>query len=353
MMTSPDHPELSQLCDAVRENGSESWPAESLRRCGESGFFRWFAPLELGGFGWSASAIARGYLQLSASDLTTTFILTQRVAALRRIIGCENEQLLSSMIEPMLSGKISMTVGISHLTTSRQHLKQPPVIATRTDSGFSINGSVPWVTGGAEADYILMGASLMEGDIDTGQQILFLADTSRPEVVVQKTFPLLALSSSHTGAVRCDNLSVQPEQVVAGPKENVLATNGGGAGGLQTSILALGLAGAAIDFIERESKSRNDVAASQEAFRSQWERLQQELFDAAEGSDRVTPAEIRAQANSLALRVTQAALVVAKGAGFVEGHPVGRWCREAMFFLVWSCPQSVAAANLAEFAACE
>jgi len=162
---------------------------------------------------------------------------------------------------------------------------------------------------------------------------------------VQKTFPLLALSSSHTGAVRCDNLSVQPEQVVAGPKENVLATNGGGAGGLQTSILALGLAGAAIDFIERESKNRNDVAASQEAFRSQWERLQQELFDAAEGSDRVT--------NSLALRVTQAALVVAKGAGFVEGHPVGRWCREAMFFLVWSCPQSVAAANLAEFAACE
>ena len=28
----------------------------------------------------------------------------------------------------------------------------------------------------------------------------------------------------------------------------------------------------------------------------------------------------------------------------------GRWCREALFFLVWSCPQSVLSANLCELA---
>jgi hypothetical protein len=50
------------------------------------------------------------------------------------------------------------------------------------------------------------------------------------------------------------------------------------------------------------------------------------------------------------LRATQAALVAAKGAGYVAGHPAGRWCREAMFFLVWSCPQPVLAANLCELA---
>ena len=41
-------------------------------------------------------------------------------------------------------------------------------------------------------------------------------------------------------------------------------------------------------------------------------------------------------------------MIAAKGAGFVEGHPVGRWCREALFFLVWSCPQQVAEAGLCE-----
>ena len=55
-------------------------------------------------------------------------------------------------------------------------------------------------------------------------------------------------------------------------------------------------------------------------------------------------------ADSLVLRATQAALGAAKGAGFVSGHSAGRWCREALFFLVWSCPQSVLSANLCELA---
>ena len=60
--------------------------------------------------------------------------------------------------------------------------------------------------------------------------------------------------------------------------------------------------------------------------------------------------ELRGRANNLVLRSTQAALAAAKGAGFVSGHPAGRWCREALFFLVWSCPQPVVAAHLCELA---
>jgi hypothetical protein len=50
------------------------------------------------------------------------------------------------------------------------------------------------------------------------------------------------------------------------------------------------------------------------------------------------------------LRATQAQLAASKGAGFVRGHPAERAVREAMFFLVWSCPQPVLAAALREFA---
>jgi hypothetical protein len=59
---------------------------------------------------------------------------------------------------------------------------------------------------------------------------------------------------------------------------------------------------------------------------------------------------LRAQANSLVLRSTQAALLAARGSGFVADHPAGRWCQEALFFLVWSCPQAVQDANLCELA---
>ena len=79
-------------------------------------------------------------------------------------------------------------------------------------------------------------------------------------------------------------------------------------------------------------------------------RLLDDLLHVVRGEATCTKESIRQRANSLVLRATQAALSAAKGSGYVVGHPAGRWCREALFFLVWSCPQPVAAANLCELA---
>jgi alkylation response protein AidB-like acyl-CoA dehydrogenase len=354
MIESPNNVELPHLCDylaSIPDDGT--WPAKALQRCADAGFFRWFVSQDDGGFGWSSTDIARGYLQLSAANLNVTFILTQRVAALRRIAGCQNESLKQRFLEPLLSGKQSATVGISHLTTSRQHLGKPILSATETQDGFQINGITPWATGAEGADWILMGGSIVDdlGNAN-GREILFVVETRNPNINVKPGFELIALSASQTGAVEVNNVAVPHKNIVAGPIENVLTGNGGGAGGLQTSVLALGVAKAAIDFIESESKCRDDLAPAQTALRQQHAALCKDLFAATDGSTEITAAEIRSQANSLALRATQSALVAAKGAGFVKGHPVGRWCREALFFLVWSCPHAVSQANLDEFAPC-
>ena len=66
-----------------------------------------------------------------------------------------------------------------------------------------------------------------------------------------------------------------------------------------------------------------------------------------------TPEErdaLRTAANGLVLRASQAALVASKGAGFTVGHPAERGVREAMLFLVWSCPTQVAQAAMCELA---
>ena len=354
LINTPDNAELDELCGFLASLPDDStWPEEALQRCAKAGFFRWFVSEEQGGFGWPSTDIAKGYMQLSKANLTVTFILTQRVAALRRIAGCENEELKQRLLEPLLSGSQTATVGISHLTTSRQHLGKPVLSATETDNGFCVNGQSPWVTGGNGADWILMGGSMIgkSGTTD-GREVLFLAKTKDDNVDVKDGFDLIALSSSHTGAVEVHDVVVPKSNIVAGPIENVLTGNGGGAGGLQTSVLALGLSKAAIDFIESEAKHREDLAPAQTALRQELNTLCQELFAATDGSTEVTAAEIRSRANSLALRATQSALVAAKGAGFVKGHPVGRWCREALFFLVWSCPHAVSQANLDEFAPC-
>ncbi len=330
-------------------NDSPPWPGEQLRLAGEFGVHAWFIPQEFGGLGWSAQEIVEGYLQLSASCLTTTFIITQRAAAIKRILASENLQLKQELMPGLLTGESAATVGISHLTTSRQHVRQPVLIAEERENGFVLNGYSPWVTGGCGADFIVIGAEL-----DDGKQVLFALPKSTPGVTIAPGIPLLGLNASQTGAVRCDQVSIDAHYLLAGPQENVLASGPVSAtGGFQTSALATGLAIGAIEFIRQESQRRSNLVETYESFQRQLDTARQDLLDLAAGNLVCTKEELRINANSLVLRATQAAMVAAKGAGYVAGHRAGRWCQEALFFLVWSCPQAVADANLCELAGME
>src|SRR5262245_48452494 len=156
-----DQMKLDSLCArlaelAIEMDRSGQWPAEQLRLCGESGVYRWFLEPEWGGSGWNEEQIVRGYLSLAAACITTTFILTQRTGACRRIEGCENETLKQRLLPGLASGDSFATVGISHLTTSRRHLGRPVLTAEATAGGFRLKGMAPWVTGGAAAEAIVI-----------------------------------------------------------------------------------------------------------------------------------------------------------------------------------------------------
>ena len=108
-----------------------------------------------------------------------------------------------------------------------------------------------------------------------------------------------------------------------------------------------------MNFIDRESIHRPDLTESVVALKAQQLDLKDRLLKTASGNTSSSNEELRTDMNSFVLRTTQASMAAAKGAGFVDGHPAGRWCREALFFLVWSCPQAVIQANLCELAGIE
>jgi hypothetical protein len=105
-----------------------------------------------------------------------------------------------------------------------------------------------------------------------------------------------------------------------------------------------------VEFIETEARVRADLRSAATALRDQLDGLKNDLLADAGGSPLCSTEQLRTRANSLVLRATQAALTAAKGRGYALGHPTGKWCQEALFFLVWSCPQPVLEANLCEFA---
>lgn len=366
LIETPTSPALDELCArlsaaAAGLDAPDAWPGEQLKWCGAAGVYRWFFPAEHGGFDWSSADIYRGYLRLSAACLTTTFTITQRMGACHRIVAGESAA-AHRWIPGLVDGSLMATLGISHLTTSRQHVA-PVLSATPSDAndssdasdasdarpgngGFYLNGYCPWVTGGRQAEILVVGATL--GD---GRQILAAVETKTAGVEAERHAELVALTSSQTGRIKFQNAWVPRANVLAGPMEQVMKQGlGARTGGLQTSVLAAGLAASAKGYLKQEAERRPKLAEVAAELSDQVVKLQADLLAAAEGNSDCTNEELRIRANSLALRTTQAAMTAAKGAGFTATHPVGRWCREALFFLVWSCPEPVLQANLCELA---
>lgn len=351
VVETPDCQPMDELCETLRQWSTkwariQDWPADSLRLCGQAGVYRWFLPQEQGGLGWSESDQTRGYLRLAEADLTTTFVITQYMGSIRRIAGSDNQQLGQRWLASLVSGDRFGTVGISHLTTSRRHLSQPALRAAETERGFVLNGVAPWVTGAPHADVYVIGATL-----DDGREILAAVPATDSGIRSGAGCDLVALSASCTDRVDFENVQVDSSMIIGGPVENVMQSGiGARTGGLQTSTLAIGLARAAATFLADEASRREDLRAAADELTKEIDQLQDLLLRASDGEAQCDASDVRASANRLVLRTTQAALTAAKGAGFVEGHPVGRWCREALFFLVWSCPQPVAQAHLCEMA---
>jgi alkylation response protein AidB-like acyl-CoA dehydrogenase len=335
---------VEEVLAAHAETADEgaAWPEASWQALRASGALAWCVPAVWGGTDRGPHELLGGYERLASACLTTCFILSQRDAACRRLRDAGHQALAAELLPPLARGEAFTTVGLSQLTTSRQHLG-PTLRARLTPSSLHLDGTIPWVTGAAAADHIIVGAVL-----DDGRQVLAVLPRGEPGVTVGPPLALAALTGSLTAEVRCEDVQLDRRWLLAGPAERVMNVGGRtSTGGLETSCLALGLAGAAIDFLQAEARVRPELRPPTERLQAGRHRVREQLHALAEGgaSPEVLGA-LRARANALVLRATQAALAAAKGAGFVRGHPGQRWARQALFFLVWSCPRPAMEATL-------
>ncbi|MCA9050321.1 MAG: acyl-CoA/acyl-ACP dehydrogenase [Planctomycetaceae bacterium] len=348
-----ERPEFSELLEVLRSQSCpdrvDAWPADQLAALADAGVLRWDVPEEFGGVNLDAESQTEGLRLLSSACLLTTFILTQRSAAVRRIATSPNETVRRNLLPKLLSGDTFATVGISHLTTSGQHLRTPRVQAQTDGEDYVLSGLVPWATGATKADFLVTGGTLTDG-----RQILVAIPREAPGMDVLPPVPLMALNASQTGAVRLTDVRIPGNLLLHGPVEGVMNQGtGGGAGSVGTSALAIGASTGMLRQLHAEAESRPDLRPFADAFQAECDRLTQNLRDVAAGrtSDPQEAAgQLRTAANSLVLRTAQAWLAATKGAGYVSGHPADRAVRESMFFLVWSCPQPVLAANIRELA---
>jgi butyryl-CoA dehydrogenase len=327
--------ELTELLSRSADRADEDidWPTDSWNTLMAAGAGRWSIPRAFGGDDRSQAEQLSYSEDISAACLTTAFIFSQREAAIRHLLRGP-EHLKDQYLPDLADGRSFITIGLSQLTTSRQHTA-PSLRASRiSEDRFLLDGEIPWVTGATQAAAVVIGATL-----DSNEQALFLLPTKTPGVSVGPPLHLAALSGSQTCSIHCARVEATREMLLAGPKELVLG--GGGGGGLETSCLAIGLSRAAISYLRDESTSRSELVPIVEMLTLEQTRLRMQMFESAHHPLPDEILSLRTKCTLLALRSTQAAQLFAKGKGFVKPHPVQRLARQALFFLVWSCPRSV------------
>src|SRR5947209_2276893 len=144
-----------EVCSALAANADAAdrdpaWPAASWGLIASAGGPEWAVPTAYGRRELDGQSLLLGYERLAAACLTTAFILSQRDAAVRRLRDSGRDDLGRELLRPLACGGRFATVGISQLTTSRQH-GGPALRARPTADGFILDGAMPWVTGADQA----------------------------------------------------------------------------------------------------------------------------------------------------------------------------------------------------------
>jgi alkylation response protein AidB-like acyl-CoA dehydrogenase len=195
---------VEEVLAAHAETADEgaAWPEASWQALRASGALAWCVPAVWGGTDRGPHELLGGSERLASACLTTCFILSQRDAACRRLRDAGHQALAAELLPPLARGEAFTTVGLSQLTTSRQHLG-PTLRARLTPSSLHLDGTIPWVTGAAAADHIIVGAVL-----DDGRQVLAVLPRGEPGVTVGPPLALAALTGSLTAEVRCEDVQL-------------------------------------------------------------------------------------------------------------------------------------------------
>ncbi len=334
-------PELRQL-DA-QADAQPRFPHDLLERLATAGLWQWAIPQQLGGRPLADADLLAAYEAVARGSLTAALLITQRDGAVDLLIRGDNDTLRQKLLPAYARGERFTSIGISQLTTSLG--SRPKMTARRARGGFVLDGVMPWVSGACACDEIVTGAVL-----DDGRQILAVVPCDAPGVTIESPLKLLALEASCTSRVRCAGVEVGPELLVRGPAQRVLDRRTP-VKPLTVTAVGLGLARQIVDTL---APTLNDAPAALagpvRTLIAQLDALHERFYVAAAQAGQPEAPQagpLRIAINALLTRLAVSLLSLSKGSGYVRGQPAERLLREAMFFHVWSAPDSIRAGTLA------
>ncbi len=288
-------------------------------------------PEEFGGPAMGERAF-REFQEMSARHSgTLSFLMTQHQSAVSMLAKSENEELKLRYLPGMGDGSALLGIGFSQLRRAGQPLLQ----AEQCSAGYTLTGTVPWVTGWTFYAEYVVGATLPDGRAVFG--VAPLAESPR-HIRISEPMRLAAMETALTVSVELTDWTLSEENVLFLQPEGWARTNDQINVVLQ-GYFALGCARAGLDVVLENAEKR-----SSQSIRTAYVALDQELiacrakaFEIQNVGGDVTTDEklrIRAWAIDLAVRCAHAAIASSGGAANSLAHAAQRVYREALVYTV-------------------
>ena len=354
-----------ELCEGLAARAAEhdrdgSYPFEAIDALRAAGYFAAPVPVELGGLGvWSAHDLVVASGRLARGDASVAIGVNMHLVAVlnmerrRRVaVAAGHERRargFAASLERIARDGVVLAAAISE---RGQDLTRPGTRATRSDSGWRIDGRKLFCTMSPAATDLYVAVTYADGE-GVERYAYAIVPSDAPGVVVHDDWDALGMRASGSNSISLDGVELPSSAVRGGflagdplpyMERNLVA-------GLFHASASLGIAESADRIarqaiaarINRDARPRMQIAdnaielAAARAILSRAARLIDEhraANPACDGSaDELGALFAEAQAakafvNQAAARIVERALALSGGAGYLNGSPLARAYRD-------------------------
>ena len=354
---SEEQEQVRQLARDFAENElrprAAEWDAESrfheeaLPLLGELGFMGMLLPPEYEGLGAGMLTYLVALEQIAWGDASVAITMSVHNSLPTQMIlkyGSEDQK--KRWLPPMARGELLGAFSLSE-AGSGSDAASLSARAVRDGDGWILDGEKMWVTNGGAADVVLAMARTDVPDERRGPRGIgaFIVPTDSDGYTVGKKEDKMGLRSSETVSIVFDDLRLGPDALLGEPDKGFIYGLSSLQGGrLGVAAQALGIAEAALDYAvayagEREQFDRAiknfegiafklaDMCTRVEASRGLLYRAGR-AWDAGEPDMRLS-STAKLHASETAVWVTQQAVQVFGGYGYMRDYPVEKLFRDA------------------------
>ncbi len=325
---------LTQWLDEHAEamDQQPGYAAEVLQQMAPHGLFELGLCERLGGRPDSSFQDAlTALIAVAKHSLNAAFILWAQRGVIALLAQQPDHPLTQTLLPLLLSGRVAGAPGLSNLIKFGSGLEPLQVSAQRFQSGWELNGQLPWVSNAQQENFIVALAAQTEEK----QAGIFLLPDKADGVVRKPDLSLYSIQSSATTTIRLEQVRVSDEHHFA-PCAFSFMRSFRPLFLAQQCALSIGVGLASAQRVRQHDKQPTGFAQQARQLEEQLIHIGQQLVQGVEQQTWIESPkglfELRLQ---LATLCTQSAMLELKtegGAAYVKGQrePTRRRVREAM-----------------------